>query len=499
MNRIRTEGLSKEALQLAEKRRKILEFVDLAVRDWPKLGAKQRDQILTTLEFDLRYLRSHQLELVKKKLSEGGILDEDELDELVRRGYQADGILEPESGLQAIDQSNLDDLLQKAVPNKGFLRNYLDVFSEITDTPESFLFWGAMTTLSTILGKNVWILWEARKLYPNIWCVFLGPSGFRKGTGIDIPVLLLRKVDEDGGMLLPQVGSEEGLTKALDENEGQDAGLVRWQEFSKILRSWSKKQSWQAPQEFWIDLYDNKPLKKKLSSGEFNIPVTSISFLSASTPKSFAKFFTPEDLDGGFFGRVYLITCLKKKKYLPIAPSIDQKGGLNELVKQLHEIKENFTGELSYMRFEEPFSYWAKEVQEKHKEGFLDSFYSRIETHCMKLAMLYEAALSRKAEIREESFAYAVNALEFLVASGQPLVSEEIALSETEKKISQIAKYIRERTEVSRSEVMQNLHITASGMDNIEKTLEDRELVDVQKESSVRGPARKIYVWSKNL
>ena len=496
---MRTEGLNKEALQLAEKRREILEFVDLAARDWPKLGAKQKQGILDTLKFDLRYLRPHELKLVKRTFTEKGILKEDELDNLIKRGYQVDGIRQSGTSLKAIDQTNLDKLLKKAIPQKGFLKQYMDLFSEVTDTPEAFLFWGAMTTVSTILGKNVWIPWEARKLYPNIWCVFLAPSGFRKGTGIDIPVLLLREIDETGKLLLPQIGSEEGLTKALDENQGQDAGLVRWQELSKILRSWSKKQSWQAPQEFWIDLYDNKPLKKKLSSAEFNIPITSVSFLSASTPKSFANFFTPEDLEGGFFGRVYLINCLKKAKYFPIPPSIDKKGGLDELVNHLKEIKENFTGELSYLRFEEAFNYWAKKVQEEHELGFLDSFYSRIETHAMKLAMIYEATLTKNAEIREESFGYAVKALEFLVASAQPLISEEIALSEIEKKITQVAKYIEEMGQVPRSAIMQNLHITASEMNNIETTLAERELIVVQDESSMRGPSKKIYIWSQNL
>jgi hypothetical protein len=398
--------------------------------------------------------------------------------------------------MEGIDQDKLDKLLREAIPEKGFLRDYIDMFSEVTDTPEAFLFWGAMVALSTILGKRVWVPWEARKLYPNIWCVFLAPSGFRKGTGIDIPTLLLRKVDET--LLLPQIGSEEGLTKTLDSHEGRDTGFVRWQEFSKILRSWSNKQSWQASQEFWIDLWDSKPTRKKLSGGEFKIPTTSISFLSACTPKSFSTFFSPEDLEGGFFGRVYLITSLRKRKYFPIPPSIDRKGDVNELVKELHETKEYFTGELSYKRIEDSFNHWAKETQANHEEGFLDSFYSRIETHAMKLAMIYEAGLTRKAEIREESFNYATKALDFLIASAQPLVSEEIGLSEGEKRINHIAKWVQEKREAPRSTIMQTFHINAWEMDNIEKTLQQRELIEIREKSGTRGPAKKIFVWSKN-
>jgi len=401
--------------------------------------------------------------------------------------------------LGATDQAELDRLLEKAIPDRGFLRDYVDIFSEITDTAEAFLFWGAMVTLSTILGKNIWIPWEARKLYPNIWCIFLAPSGFRKGTALDIPTLLLRKVDKS--LLLPQVASEEGLTKVLGSHRGQDTGFVRWQEFSKILRSWTKKQSWQASQEFWIDLWDNKPLKKTLAKEDFDIPTTSISFLSACTPTTFSRFFTSEDLEGGFFGRVYLVTCLEKKKYFPIPPSI-QDATLNDLVKRLHDIKKNCTKQqFSYEGVERKFSSWAANVQEKHERSFLDSFYARIETHAMKLSMLYQAALTQKVEIREESFDYAVRALEFLIASATPLVSDEIGITEDERLIKRVYAFIQNRQTVNRRDVMRKFHLTSFDTNRIEETLVDRGMIDIsedERDTSKRGRRKRVYSVTKS-
>lgn len=496
----RDSKLGKDALQLAEKNKKTLQFFDLAVRDWNKMGIKSQTKVLDQIKFDVPLLRPEEQDLLRNKLTQAGIVTEKRFNDLVKRGSE---ILEiplvedKKYSLDSINQAKLDELLEKAIPKEGFIRNYVDTYSDITDTPRIFLFWGAMVTVATVLGKNVYIPWEARRLYPNIWCVFLAPSGSRKGTGIDIPTRLLRKIDNE--LLLPQVASEEGLTKALaEEEEGHEIGFVRWQEFSKILRSWVNRQSWQASQEFWIDLWDNKPLKKKLSGNEFNIPETSISFLSAATPKTFSIFFKPEDLEGGFFGRVYLISCLKKDKYFAIPPSIERKGGEDELITQLKDIKNYFKGETSYIKFEDAFCHWAKNTQQSHKQGFLDSFYSRIETHAMKLAMIYEAATSRQTEISPESFTYAVNALEFLIASAYPLISEEIGLSEREKRISRVEKYIYERTRVPRSDISKNLHIEAFDLDNIERTLIERESISVKEESGKRGPMRKIYFWSSN-
>ncbi len=497
---MRKHQVSSEALQLDEKRKETLDLFAAAIKDWHGLSITKQNEVENRIKFDARHLKPEQLTLVKQAFINKGILTEKAFDELMKQGYLADGITPPKTkkySLDAVNQAKLNKLLDKAIPKEGFIKEYLDTFSEVTDTPRVFLFWGAMIAVATVLGKNVYIPWEARRLYPNLWCVFLAPSGSRKGTGIDIPTRLLRQIDNE--LLLPQVASEEGLTKALAvEEEGHDIGFVRWQEFSKILRSWLSKQSWQASQEFWINIWDNKETKKKLSGGEFNIPVTSISFLSACTPKTFSTYFEPEDLEAGFFGRVYLITCLKKDKYFPIPPSIEQKGGEDELITKLRDIRTHFTGELSYKGFEDAFSHWAKETQKNHKEGFLDSFYSRIETHAMKLAMIYEAATTKKTEITEKSFTHAVNALEFLMASAYPLVSEEIGLSEEEKGISRVAKYIQEKVEVRRSEVMQNLHLTAFNMDNIERTLIGRELIEVDKTSGERGPTCKTYFWSSN-
>ncbi|RXG65923.1 hypothetical protein ES695_05575, partial [Candidatus Atribacteria bacterium 1244-E10-H5-B2] len=222
--------------------------------------------------------------------------------------------LPKEIKLGEVDQKRLNNLLEKAIPDRGFLKDYIDIFSEITDTPKSFLFWGAMTTLSTVLGKNCYVNWETRRLYPNIWSVFLAPSGFRKGTAIDIPVKLLWEIDKD--LLLPSIGSEEGLTKALSigKSGGRETGFIRWQEFAKILKSWNTRGSWVASQEFFINLWDSKPFKKKLSQEEFIVGETAVSFLGACIPASFSKYFSIEDLELGFFGRVYLITCIEKEK-----------------------------------------------------------------------------------------------------------------------------------------------------------------------------------------
>jgi len=388
---------------------------------------------------------------------------------------------------EEVSQERLNNLLEKAIPDRGFLRDYIDIFSEITDTPKAFLFWGAMTTLATVLGKGVFVDWDIRRLYPNIWCVFLAPSGFRKGTGIDIPVKLLWGVDKD--LLLPSIGSEEGLTKALSISKtgGRETGFIRWQEFNKILKSWNTRGSWIASQDFFTDLWDSKPFKKKLSQEEFIVGETAVSFLSACVPASFSRYFNIEDLEFGFFGRVYLITCVEKEKYIPIPLAVSESD-IKKLVKDLEDIGDKYSEQfMSRELIEEEFTEWALKIYKNREPGYLNAFFARIETHAIKLMMIYEASLGGGNSISKEAFVYATKALNFLTESARPMISETIGLSEEQRLIRDILIYIRKRKVVRRSELMKKFNLNSKQTYEIETTLRDRESIKIGKKPPEKG------------
>ncbi len=388
---------------------------------------------------------------------------------------------------EEISQKKLNLLLDRAIPDRGFLRDYVDTFSEITDTPKSFLFWGAMTTLSTVLGKDVFVDWDIRRLYPNIWSVFLAPSGFRKGTGIDIPVKLLWEIDKD--LLLPSIGSEEGLTKslAIGKSGGRETGFIRWQEFAKILKSWNNRGSWVASQEFFINLWDSKPFKKKLSQEEFIVGETAVSFLGACIPASFSKHFSVEDLELGFFGRVYLITCIEKEKYIPIPLSVSEID-IKRLVRNLEDIGDKYNNQfINRELIEEDFIKWALKIYKNREPGYLNAFFTRIETHAIKLAMIYEASLSGGNSISKEAFVYATKALNFLTESARPMISETIGLSEDQRLIRDILIYIRKRKLVRRSELMKKFNLSSDQTYKIQSTLIERQSIKFAKKDPEKG------------
>ncbi|MBA7496509.1 hypothetical protein ES702_07118 [subsurface metagenome] len=400
-----------------------------------------------------------------------------------------------------IDQKRLDTLLKNAIPDHGFLRDYVNVFSEVTDCPESFLFWGAMVMMATILGKNMYIKYIAEKICPNIWCVFLADSGSRKGTGINLVASILSRLDSD--LLLPTVASEEGLIRALDTSKtfGRDIGFIHWQEFATILKDWKKQNSWKTSKEFLMKVYDGAIIKKQLSKEEFNVRDIAINFIGACIPTSFNKYFTIEDLESGFFARVFLISVLENEKYYPLPGEVSDLS-LNRLVRELKRIRDIYDErKMSYEAIKDKFDIWARGKRKEKESTRLKAFYARIETSCLKLSMIYHACLSGEKGndmISEEAFEYATKAMDFLIASGQVMVSEHIGISEDQRLTREVENYIRKRKKVFKADIFKKFKLQWKVLSDIEKTLIEKESIYIMPLKPLPGSGafkpKKVYV-----
>jgi len=401
-----------------------------------------------------------------------------------------------------INQKKLNILLEEAIPDRGFLRDYVDVFSEVTDCPKAFLFWGAMMLVATVLGKNMYVKYIAEKICPNIWCVFLADSGGRKGTGINLVVKILSKIDND--LLLPTVASEEGLVRALDTSRtyGRDIGFIHWQEFATILEAWKKANSWKTSKEFLMKIYDGSIIKKQLSKEEFNVRDTAVNFIGACIPLSFNKYFTIEDLETGFFARVFLISVLKNDKYFPLPGEVDDSD-FEKLVGELKKIWNMYDEQkMSYEAIKVKFEAWARGKRKEKESSCLNAFYARIETSCLKLAMIYHACLCEGGGdnnmISEEAFEYATKAMDFLIASGQIMVSEHVGVSEDQRLLRDIEKYIKKNGKVYKSEIFNKFGLQWRDLSDIEKTLIEKESIVVMNIKpplgSKGGPPKKVYI-----
>lgn len=160
--------LSKEMIQLDEKRKSILEQMDKAIKNWKKYTIKDKEKFLNLIKFDVRFLKPEQLKISKEALERVGIMPAEKFDEFVKEGYKIDGI-EPTiktedqrkwiTGLELIEQP----IIEPPSPiGKGFLvaGRYTIVAGK---DGEGKTTWLTQLTLCSITGIPFLGIWPVSK------------------------------------------------------------------------------------------------------------------------------------------------------------------------------------------------------------------------------------------------------------------------------------------------------------------------------------------------
>ncbi len=76
------------------------------------------------------------------------------------------------------------------------LKNWIDSYVEFTrhdEAPEVFHLWTALTILAATVNRNCWMSRAYYKCYPNIYTLFVGPSGIGKSSSASIGIGLLQE------------------------------------------------------------------------------------------------------------------------------------------------------------------------------------------------------------------------------------------------------------------------------------------------------------------
>jgi hypothetical protein len=262
----------------------------------------------------------------------------------------------------------------------GFFAN---VYGEVMEAPQSFLFMSYLTCLGSILSPLL-SLPSVLDTEPRLYTLLVGRSNVeRKSTTIKAAIKLFRDCTY-GFKYHHGVGSDMGLAKLLNEldrfDEGSIGTLLLFDEFKTFVNK-CKIQA-QVLLQCVNTLFENNEFENATKNKHVLIDDAHLSILGATTLQTYERIYDREFIDIGFPNRVFIVPDMAQRRFpIPQQISAEDQLSLKEQLKQITlHVGRNL--ELSI----------SDEANTLYNEWYFklpDSIYAdRMETYSLRLAML---------------------------------------------------------------------------------------------------------------
>lgn len=369
------------------------------------------------------------------------------------------------------------------VPDKGFIKDYYDYASPVTEAPEIYHVFVSMALVAAVCSRGVSLNIGASKLFPNLWILLVGPSSrLRKTTAIRVGSNLLLQCDEDA--IFPNEFTSEALLELLQE---KPEGLFCWSEFGGVLEQFNRSYM-AGTKEMLTDLFDCPPLhKRKLKSGEVKITSPCISILSASTIEWLQSKIKENDVMSGFLARFLYVVADSPSKILPFPPPSDE-GRAQELVQKLKSmaaIKGNMPlSQAALDMYEDWYREQRAPVEAEPGNDRIAPFMSRLESYVLKFAMIYQLAEDGRLEVHEQNMQLALHLTRLLQLNVRCLFDDGLVFGREAQDAQKVLRITKRAKVITRSDLVKAFRDGAKRLDDALKTLTESEEIESFKDGS---------------
>lgn len=315
-------------------------------------------------------------------------------------------------------------MVDAAVPQRGWIRSYIDYAEKQTDAPRIFQLFAALWCLSVSVERRLAIpYFGVRPLYPNLWMVLIAPSStYHKSTVVDIAADMATLT---GAYLLPQEFSQEQL---ISELSGHPQGSFLWSEFGQPLAAFERDYM-SGVKDLLANLYDcPDSYERSLRAGVLRVENPCLSALAATNIDWMVdKRRVANDLRGGFLARWLYVPHTSKSFTLEEPNPVDMEWR-DELARTLRILRIKPKVTLSLERVSEQRAGLKDEMERELADTpymvELSALYSRYQAIALKLAALYDVSFGYwGGELSTEAMSLAEAAVRVLRHSVADLVA----------------------------------------------------------------------------
>lgn len=380
------------------------------------------------------------------------------------------------------------------------LDEYVEWAKSIGDAAWQYHQASAFVTLSALIAGRVRLPTSFGTFVPNLWFMILADTTLtRKTTAMDLGMDLLVEIDPDA--ILATDGSVEGLFQGLSQRPGRPSVFLR-DEFSGFLDAMVKKDYLAGLAENMTKLYDGKYQKRILRKETIEVKSPVLILYAGGIKSRVLQLLDFEHVSSGFLPRFVFITAESDiSRMQPLGPPTERSLGERDRVRDHFAAIANHYAQSSNLvisgRPVQTARSWEAQLtpdawarynkietdllqvglRSQNKE-LLTPTFDRLAKSGLRAAVLIAAArrLEDEVIVTEEDLVKAFSYVEFWRTFTIEVING-IGRSTSEQMISRVLRFVDSNPGCSRSQIMQQFHLSARDASLYFETMEQRNLV----------------------
>jgi len=371
------------------------------------------------------------------------------------------------------------DAADGILPSPGFVTDFVNL-GRGTESPTLFLVWGALWTLSAALNRCTWLEWYPKKLWPNLYVLFVAPAGLcKKSTPIDFGQALLEESEhyrpnsifefENSYRFVTTKASPSGVYMLLAPSDKlflDGPKIITAHRSSKLTLCISELATLLSKQQYMVGLVDDitnfydcqdKGSVITRERGVEELENIYVTMAGAITPTGLEESIPPEALKGGLISRMIIAYQDMPTKIYPRPLKLAGYPTISDVAKKLAWISANCLGEYHFTpEAEDAFSEWYAEWKSRIIAGDLSlrEDEHRRDTVLRKVSLLLRVAEYRPGnEITLENFLQAKKILDYTLALSSRMMAG-LGGNEFAKNLNRVKAYIEKKHSITREKLL---------------------------------------------
>lgn len=343
---------------------------------------------------------------------------------------------EPAPELPATVEPVVETPLLELIAPHGFLRQYVDYVTKLSDAPPLAHLAAAVSIVAVALGNKVHTRGFAGSyLRPNLWIVFVAPSGARKSSVMNKAISILDRLDEPH-LFLSSTASREAWIEELGLHPTR---FLHADEFMALYQFLSRDHMAGAKDFLTSCFAANRITYTTKKDGSLTVQNPALTLLGGCTPEQMREHLRRDDFAAGFLARILFLPAQQEApapQTIPLPDLVIEEA----LIARLQWIN-SLTGEITLIADDAMrLARWADVIKQRERghAGAAIGLVHRAFDFAIKLGMVMQVAETEPGaglwrELDPDIVTRAMQLAEWFVLNGIQFVNDDLADSEYER------------------------------------------------------------------